>query len=54
MASPELAVRVAALEALRTLAGSTDALGYDPNGAESARNHGIQRWREWWAARRNR
>ncbi len=54
MASPELPVRVAALEALRTLAGSTDSLGYDPNGAESARNHGIARWREWWAARRNR
>ena len=54
MASPELPVRVAALEALRALAGSTDALGYDPNGPESARNHGIARWREWWSARRNR
>lgn len=52
--SEDLATRKAALVALTRLSGSQDALGYDPAGAQTARAHGIQRWRDWWTARRDR
>lgn len=50
----DVAVRKAALKCLMTMAASNDALGFDPAGSESKRSHGVQQWRNWWAARRNR
>ncbi len=50
--SDEAPVRRAALRALLKLAGSRDALGYDPDGTTMARERSIQRWRGWAQARR--
>ncbi|MCO5167580.1 MAG: HEAT repeat domain-containing protein [Planctomycetes bacterium] len=50
--SEDAAVRRAALRALLKLAGSGDALGFEPDGTNMARERGVQRWRGWAAARR--
>lgn len=51
--APELGVRKAAIRALAKLSGSDDRLGFDPDGTTAARAHAVQRWRDWWSARRN-
>ncbi len=50
--SEDAPVRRAALRALLKLAGSKDALGYEPDGTTVARERSIQRWRGWAQARR--
>ncbi|MBX3466435.1 MAG: HEAT repeat domain-containing protein [Planctomycetes bacterium] len=50
--SDDAGVRRAALRALLKLAGTGDALGFEPDGSTMARERGVQRWRGWASARR--
>lgn len=48
----DLAVREAAIKALRGLSRGQVDIAYDPHGEPGARAKSAQRWREWWSARR--
>jgi len=48
----DAAARAAALRALEGLSGVDDGFGYDPEAPASERRAAMERWREWWGARR--